>query len=433
MIREVRSVKGLVIWALLATSGCATLGPRPVGTEDIPSLQERAAREPDNGEVHLLLGAALAADDRCDEAVISARRGRALRPEDPTGPLIIGPCLEEAGEYDQALNLYAQFLLEHGDAPGAQAVEGRRTIALQLKARAMAREAVQNEGNLAPAEPETVGVLPFVVDADSVYHTLSVGLAHMLTTDLALLRRFPLVERAQLDALLRELELAPELIDPATAARTGRLMRASRMILGTVSVPSGADARLGGNVVLETGEITEAPATEGTLEDILSLEKEFALRIAESLGYQLSEAERQRILENQPASLAAFLAFSRGLSAEGLGDYEAAAAFYGEALRADPQYGDAQVRLRGAAGVGMGQAQIAGLTFPTDLSPRAIVGFDPMVNTLASSIMDIASHQSERATLAAGSIGTIVDVLMEGNEILPLLEAIITIIIPISR
>jgi hypothetical protein len=56
-----------------------------------------------------------------------------------------------------------------------------------------------------------------------------------------------------------------------------------------------------------------------------------------------------------------------------------------------------------------------------------------MVNTLASSIMDIASHQSERATLAAGSIGTIVDVLMEGNEILPLLEAIITIIIPISR
>jgi tetratricopeptide (TPR) repeat protein len=356
-----------------------------------------------------------------------------LRPEDPTGPLIIGPCLEEAGEYDQALNLYAQFLFEHGDAPGAQAVEGRRTIALQLKARAMAREAVQNEGNLAPAEPETVGVLPFVVDADSVYHTLSVGLAHMLTTDLALLRRFPLVERAQLDALLRELELAPELIDPATAARTGRLMRASRMILGTVSVPSGADTRLGGNVVLETGELTEAPATEGTLEDILSMEKEFALRIAESLGYQLSEAERQRILENQPASLAAFLAFSRGLFAEGLGDYEAAAAFYGEALRADPQYGDAQVRLRGAAGVGMGQAQIAGLTFPTELIPRAIVGFDPMVNILASSIMDIASHQSERATLAAGSIGTIVDVLMEGNEILPLLEAIITIIIPISR
>ncbi|MFH1765565.1 MAG: CsgG/HfaB family protein [Gemmatimonadota bacterium] len=433
MIREVRSVKGLVIWALLATSGCATLGPRPVGTEDIPSLQERAAREPANGEVHLLLGAALAADDRCDEAVTSARRGRALRPEDPIGPLIIGECLEEAGEYDQALNLYAQFLFEQGDAPGAQAVEGRRTIALQLKARAMARDAVQNEETLAPAEPETVGVLPFVVDGDSVYHTLSVGLAHMLTTDLALLRRFPLVERVQLDALLRELELAPELIDPATAARTGRLMRASRMILGTVSVPSGADTRLGGNIVLETGELTEALATEGALGDILSLEKEFALRIAESLGYQLSEAERQRILENQPASLAAFLAFSRGLFAEGLGDYEAAAAFYGEALRADPQYGDAQVRLRGAAGVGMGQAQIAGLTFPTELGPGAIVGVDPMVNTLASSIMDIASHQSERATLDAGSIGTIVDVLMEGSEIFPLLEAIITIIIPISR
>ena len=115
MIREVASWKGLMAWALLAASGCATLGPRPVGPEDIPALQQRAAREPGDGQVHLLLGAALAAADRCDEAVISTRRGRSLLPADPTGPLIIGQCLEEAGDYEEALNLYAQFLFEHGD------------------------------------------------------------------------------------------------------------------------------------------------------------------------------------------------------------------------------------------------------------------------------------------------------------------------------
>ena len=433
MIRDVASWKGLMAWALLAASGCATLGPRPVGPEDIPALQQRAAREPDNGQAHLLLGAALAAADRCDEAVISTRRGRSLLPADPTGPLIIGQCLEEAGDYEEALNLYAQFLFEHGDTPGAQAVEGRRIIALQLQAREMVRAAVRNEKNLAPAEPETVGVLPFIVDGDSTYHPLSVGLAHMLTTDLALLRRFPLVERVQLDALLKELELSPELIDPATAARTGRLMRASRMILGTVSVPSDAQVRLGGNIVLETGELVESLPTEGELDDILSMEKDLALRIAEELGYQLSEAERQRILENQPGSLAAFLAFSRGLFAEGLGDYEAAAAYYGEAVSADPQYGEARERLRGATGVTMGQAQIAGLTLPPETGLGTAAVFDAVANTLASSIMDVASHQPERATLDAGSSGTTIDVLPGDNQLIPLLEAIITIIITIPR
>lgn len=439
MIREVFLRRVLIVGVLLAASGCATLGPKTVGPEDITDLQGRAAREPEDGEVQFLLGAALAAADRCDEAIVSARRGRALLPADATGPLIIGQCLENAGEYEEALNLYAQFLFDHGDSPGAQAVEGRRVIALQGQARSMARAAVQNEENLAPAEPETVGVLPFIVDGTPEYQALSVGLAHMLTTDLALLRRFPLVERVQLDAVLEELELPPELVDPATAARAGRLMQASRMILGTVSVPPDASARLGGSIVLETGELVEPFSSEGELESILSMEKDFALQIAESLGYQLSEAERQRILENQPGSLAAFLAFSRGLLAEGMGDYEAAAVFYREAVSADSDYGEAQVKLRGATGVEMGLAQIAGLTFLPEGTLGAAAGFepaamfDPLANTLASSIMDMASHQPERATIDAGSISTIVDVLLEDSLVLPLLEAVITIIITIPR
>jgi tetratricopeptide (TPR) repeat protein len=433
MIRKICTGRGLLTWSILAVSGCATAGPRPVRTDDIPVLQERIGRNPDDGNLHLLLAAALASANQCDDAVIAARRGRTLLPDDPTGPIIIGQCLEDAGEYDAALNLYAEFLFEHGDAPGAQGVEGRRVVALQLKARAAAREAVQNEQGLPPAEPETVGVLPFIVDGDPSYQALSVGLAHMLTTDLALLRRFPLVERVQLDALLQELDLAPELIDPATAARTGRLMRASRMVLGTVSVPRDARTQLGSSIVLETGELVEPSSTEGELDDILSLEKDLALDIAESLGYQLSEAERQRIMENQPGSLAAFLAFSRGLLSESLGDFEAAAAFYGEAVRADPQYAEAQVKLRAATGVGMGQAQVAGLTYTAEAGPRTSTGFDAVANTMASSILDIASHQPERATIDAGTGTTVIDLVPEDTQILPLLEAVITIIITISR
>ena len=87
---------------------------------------------------------------------------------------------------------HAQFLFDHSDVPGAESIEGRRIVALQAQAREMAQTAVENELILAPAEPETVGILPFVVDGDEAYQPLSVGLAHMLTTDLALLRRFPI-------------------------------------------------------------------------------------------------------------------------------------------------------------------------------------------------------------------------------------------------
>jgi len=427
---------GVAALPLLLCLGCATMGPpRPVGPEDIPALQERTTRNPNDGEAHLLLAAAQAEAGRCEEALVSARRGRFLLPADATGPLIIGQCLEEAGQFGEALNLYAQFLLEHGDSPGAQAVGGRRIETLHRQARQAARDAVRNEESLAPADPETVGVLPFIVDGDSTYQALSVGLAHMLTTDLALLGRFPLVERVQLGALLEELELPPELLDPATAVRAGRLVRASRMILGTASIPAEGQTRLGGNVVLETGEMVEPQATEGELNQILSLEKELAFRIAGSLGYELSQAERQRILQNQPASLMAFLAFSRGLLAEDRGDYEAAAAFYSAAAEADPGYGEALNRQESVAGVAMIPIQLAQLTmFPGAGLP---VLDEPMMsslaNTLASSIMDVASHQPERATLEAGSVNTIVDVLPEADDILPLLEAVISIMITIPR
>jgi tetratricopeptide (TPR) repeat protein len=424
---------GLAIWVVLLLSGCATMAPRPVQPGDVPDLQERARSDPDDGDTQFLLAAALVSAGRCDDAVIAARRGRDLLPHDATGPILIGQCLEEAGEYDAALNLYAGYLFEYGDRPGAQAVEGRRVVALQLKARETAREALREEEALEPAEPETVGVLPFIVDGDPSYQALSVGLAHMLTTDLALLRRFPLVERAQLDALVQEMELAPELIDPTTAVRAGRLVRASRIVLGTVSVPSESETRLGSNIVLETGELVEPLAAEGELGDILAMEKELALGIAENLGYQLSEAERQRVLENQPASLAAFLAFARGLYAESLGDFEAAAAYYAEAVRADPGYVEAQSKLRGASGVGMGAAQIAGLTFTPETGPGPEAGFGPLANTIESSILDIASHQPERATIDAGSVSSVIDLIPEDMEILPALEALITIIITISR
>jgi tetratricopeptide (TPR) repeat protein len=426
---------------MLALSGCATLGPVPVGPDDIPTLQESVAQDPGNGTAKIHLGAALATAGRYDEAIRAAEEGLALTPSDPVGALVIGQCLEDDGDFDGALQVYGRFMDSYGDARGAGAVAGRRVIALQAQAREQASVAISGEEDLLPAESPTVGILPFLVDGDPTYEALSVGLAHMVTTDLALLQRFPLVERVQLNALLQELELPPELLDPTSAARTGRLLRASRMVLGTLSVPMEEATHLGGTIVLETGEQVEPLALEGDLRDLFSLEKRFALQVAGDLGYQLSEAERQRVLENQPASLMAFLAFSRGLWEEDRGNFTNAAAYYREAVRVDPDYEEARDRLQGAVGAdalsrsSRGEVIVVARRLGEPLSPppgpvmTGAPGPNPTTNALASAVLDIASHQPERATLNAGSANPAIDLVPEEAMTLPILTAVISIMI----
>ena len=429
----------LALGTLLTAWGCVSLEPLPplLGPADVPALRQKVLLEPNNGRAHLELGAALMTAGRCDAAVTVVERGRILTPDDPLGPLVLGQCLEEAGSFDQALTLYADFLSRHGDVPGAAAVEGRRIMAFQAHARELARRALREEEELAPADSETVGVLPFLVDGDPIYQPLSVGLAHMLTTDLALLGRFPLVERVRLGAILEELALPPERVDPSTAVRAGRLVRASRLVLGTVSVPSERDTRLGGNVVLESGELVEPALTEGELRQLLELQKEYSARVAEALGYSLSDAERRRMDENRPANLRALLAFSRGLMAEDMGDFAGAAVHFREALTADPQYGEAQQRLRGAVGADVvsrsspGEVTRVGAMVDQVLAPVPETSL--VSSTLSGAVFDIASHQPERALADAGSATPSGVVAPQDNRVAPSLEAILTIIITIPR
>ena len=281
------------------------------------------------------------------------------------------------------------------------------------------------------------------MEGDTTYHPLRIGLANMLTTDLAMIQRFSMVERVQIGALLSELQLPSELVDPATAAQTGRLLGAGRMVLGTVSIPSEENMRIGSNIVLNTGELVEPYSTTGNLRDLLDIEKDLAIRTAEALGYELTLSEIQEIRQNVPGNLTAFLSFSRGLMAEDIGDFETAAAHYAEAIRADPGYGEAQERLRGAvgadvvSGAGGGEATSVGsqvdqnLAEATGQEDSSLTG-NVLASTLRSSIFDVASHQAERATAHVGTT-RITEVVIDEPLITPVFRAFILITIVIPR
>ena len=337
-------LKGTALLLTALAGGCSS-APKPaaVAPAEIPALVAQTEREPRNAALKFRLAAALAVARRCDTAVVVARAAQRLEADNVRGPLVVGACEEQAGRYDEAIATYQEFAAQHPRAQGVAVLSARAKLALRTSAERTARQALARETELAQQPPQaaTVAVLPVLVAGDSTYRPLSRGLAELITTDLAYIRTLKLLERLQIGVLLDELKLGTsERADPATAARVGRLLRAERMVQGSVTIPSGGagSVQLTASVVTGAGVVRPVAPATGPLPQLLGLEKQVVFGLAAQLGIELTEAERQRILKEGPRQLAAFLAYSRGLEAMDAGDYSRAAGHFGEAARVDPGF-----------------------------------------------------------------------------------------------
>jgi TolB-like protein len=194
----------------------------------------------------------------------------------------------------------------------------------------------------------TVAVAPFAVQAaDSSLAPLGDGLADLLMTDLAQSHQLTVVERLQLDALLRELELARAgRVDTATAPRVGRLVGARRLDVGAVAQPAG-----GQELVVEarvadaaTSQTRGAVSGRAAATRILDAEKALVMQLFDELGVTLTPAEQAAVERNRTGNLAALLAYSRGVRAEVEGRYGDAENSYREAGRLDPTFAASSAR-----------------------------------------------------------------------------------------
>ncbi|HEX9579935.1 MAG TPA: CsgG/HfaB family protein [Gemmatimonadales bacterium] len=387
--------------ACLALSGCAGHRAVQVSPAEIPALEAQLQASPADAELRVRYAAALFSADRCDAAVTEARRAQGQVPRDAVPVLVIGQCLEKQQQFDQALAAYRGFVVAHPDARGVSAVRAREMLAFRQQANVQARLALQNEAQLAQqsADPNTIAVLPLQVSGDSSYQALSRGLAQILTSDLALIQRFRLVERLHLSSLMDELSLGQgQRVDPSTAARVGRLVQAGRLVNGLVAIPPQGNVRLEANVVMPTGEVAAPEAVTGRFRDLLRIEKDLVVALSARLGYSLSEAERRRILENGTQNLTAFLAYSRGLVAEDLGDFSRAAAFFSQAVQADPGFQQARESFQASASADAVQGASAGdvTTVAAEEPAPEPAASDPVSSAVNTSVNDIAANQSEQ-------------------------------------
>jgi hypothetical protein len=208
-----------------------------------------------------------------------------------------------------------------------------------------------------------------------------------------------MVERVQLGAVMDELKFSQTArVDPATAARVGRLVQAGRLVQGLATIPNSGQVRFQASLVQRTGEVANAADVNGTLRGLLQMEKDLVVQLASSMGYTLAEAERQRILQNGTQNMQAFLAYSRGLLAEDAGDYSRAALYFNEAVQADPNFQVARDQQQAAAAAPA--MQVASAAGQATGAPAQEVAAPTAPDAIASATGDLAGTQSEQNAAA---------------------------------
>jgi peptidoglycan hydrolase-like protein with peptidoglycan-binding domain len=155
--------------------------------------------------------------------------------------------------------------------------------------------------------------------------------------------------RAALDeALAAQAAAGPREGEEDGTLRAGRLLGARFLIGGTLAAQDGERLTASAEIVNSlSGETAAGFITEATVDEFYMIPRRLVLQSAEALDVDITPEERKRILDLPPAtrSLAAYLAFGRGVEHEDEGRWEKAAEAYGEAVRLDPRFAQARDRV----------------------------------------------------------------------------------------
>lgn len=354
MSRILRSLACIAGVAVLSACASASLGG-DISPSEIPRLETLRSQRPDDGAVAVRLGIAYRNAGQPELARVTLLEATEL----PNAPLVawahIGQLAEEAGDYAAAQEAYTTYL-DGGGEESRDRVRGRLQAVRHMRLADAARRALAREAELSELDPDpsTIGVLPFAIEGPPQYEALGRGLAELLTTDLSITNRLSVLERARVQAMMDEMRLGlAGFTDPASAARTGRLLRAGTIVQGRALIAGqeGGRTRLQALLVdaTEPGDVRDADQ-EGLLEQLIDMETALALAIYREMGIELTAAEVARIEDKPTTNLQAFLAYSEGLRALDEGDFQGAAARFRSATRLDPGFESASTAADDAEG-----------------------------------------------------------------------------------
>ena len=342
---------------VVGLAACAT-GGMTVG-ESVTRLEQQQKASPTSAAVNRSLGIAYYKAARYPQARAALETAARFDPRDGTTSLYLGLTDEALDDLPGAKAAYSSYIQFGRTSRVRSQLQSRLAALTRKEITADAKLAVRQEATLStqPGNPRTVAVMPLRFSgADTTLKPLERGFADLLTTDLARSSQLTLVERSRMQALLDEIKLQQSGTTEASSnVRAGKLMRAGRVVQGAILQVGASDLRVDAAVVdVPTSQVQGSAQQADQLEQVFSIEKKLALDLFTQLGVTLTVAERQQIEQRPTRSMQAFLAYSRGLTAEDEGRYDDASRFFDEAVRLDPGFGAAQSKSQEARAAAAG-------------------------------------------------------------------------------
>jgi TolB-like protein len=199
----------------------------------------------------------------------------------------------------------------------------------------------------------TVAVLPFVNSAIGATNTelapLSKGIADLLITEMAQNPAIRLVERENIEAMLREQNLARDgRVDDATAARIGKLLGAKHMVTGSfITDRSGTMVITIKSIDTETGRIEYADMDRDRTDNFLALVAKIGqkansgLKLPE-LTAQARQTSQARTERQARVPFQAVMMYSRAISAQDAGNRQEAITLFQQTIDRFPDFEDAK-------------------------------------------------------------------------------------------
>ncbi len=142
---------------------------------------------------------------------------------------------------------------------------------------------------------------------DPALEKLKKGLADMLITDLSSINMLAIVDRSQIENLIKEQKLNnSKSFDPATASKLGKLLGAQIILTGGYFEMMGSlrlDARF---IDVETGKILKADGVDGQTSNFFKIQKQLAWKIINTLDVKISAAEKKSMELNEKSKALSF-------------------------------------------------------------------------------------------------------------------------------
>ena len=210
-----------------------------------PALLDDADNFADAGRVRAEVAATLktgieafgAGDDATATKALEAVR--AVTPGETLVPYYLGLIALKKEDNEGALRLLQQYTRE--DPEGAASREVAKTMTLlssaQLQQEVASAVSREKEVSASPPEPGSIAVQAFVNRGNEQYRAMAKGLAAMIIADLSKVPGLKVLEREKVQLLVNEMKLGDSgLADTASAVRSGRLMRAEKVVVGNFEV-----------------------------------------------------------------------------------------------------------------------------------------------------------------------------------------------------